>query len=190
MLVTKPPPSRELRAVAGHACVVECHAVGRGCWLPQGHQCWAGTPASFEQCVLNYAFNDLYECIPTGARGQMLTYDCSRERHIAAKQRNFYGVLQWINRYPKTHVTWIPCLASRTHSFTSRFCPRFTAWQPTSTTWIGACACGTIITQSTCLSVCSLHLMGAPYPPLNGHRLPICLCVLTHLQGTHHRLWL
>ena len=48
----------------------------------------------FEQYTVNYAFNYLYDAIPSGAKGKTLIFDVNSEKDVEIKMRNFYSLLK------------------------------------------------------------------------------------------------
>ena len=58
----------------------------------------------FPQHVLNYAFNSLFDIIPSRADGHMLYFDVRQtsmaQSDVHAKKRNFYKAFEYIKAYP------------------------------------------------------------------------------------------
>jgi len=68
-----------------------------------GYQCGVKVDTGFEPYTVNYAFNYLYASIPCKTdtrRGGVLVYDIKSDGDALLKQRNFYGMLQYIHHYP------------------------------------------------------------------------------------------
>ena len=69
----------------------------------KGFQKNVKSDVGFEPATVNYAFNYLYDHIPSGCdqrHGYALLFDVRNEAELDRKCRNFYGALKYIHHYP------------------------------------------------------------------------------------------
>ena len=68
--------------------------------FPQSAQVHAET--SFQQYTLNCAFEDLYDCLPSGKgrTGGTLIYDADTQAQVDTKKKNFFTAFRFIQSYP------------------------------------------------------------------------------------------